>query len=209
MIKVLLVDDHVIFRAGLKRVLDDIPDIKVIGEVSNGTDLLAQYHHLECDVILLDITMPGESGMEILKQIRKFNPEQKILILSMHPEGQYAHRVLRAGGSGYLTKESPPERVISAIRKVAGGGKYVSANLAEELAFRASMGFNTPRHDQLSDREYQIMILIASGKTRSEISKELSLSEKTISTHRARVLEKMQLRNDAELSNYSSQHKLL
>lgn len=209
MTRVLLVDDHVIFREGLKRILDDTPDMKVVGGVGKGSDLLAQYDRVECDVIVLDIAMPGESGVEILKQIRKFDPDQKVLVLSMHPEEQYAHRVLRAGASGYITKESSPEEVIFAIRKVAGGGRYVSTKLGEELAFRAGMGFNTPRHDHLSDREYQIMLMIASGKTRADIAKELSLSPKTISTYRARVMEKMSLRTDADLTNYVSQHQLL
>lgn len=209
MISVLIADDHTIFRAGLKQILNETPDITVVDEASNGREALAHLDQAQYDVILLDISMPGESGVEILKQIKNIKPDQVVLILSMHPEEQYAFRVLRAGASGYVTKEKTPDKLISAIRKVAIGGRYISSKLGEELALRFDKEFRAPRYEQLSDREYQVMFMIASGKTLKEIADELSLSVTTISTYRVRVLEKMNLNTDAELTHYAIQHELV
>jgi len=209
MISVLIADDHTIFRAGLKQILDDVPDITAIDEASNGQEVLARLAQAQYDVILLDISMPGESGVETLKQIKSIRPEQTVLILSMHPEEQYALRVLRAGASGYVTKGSDPEELISAIRKVATGGRYISSKLGEELALRLDKEFRAPRHEQLSDREHQVLVMIVSGKTTGEIACELSLSAKTISTYRTRMLEKMNMKTDAELTHYAIQHELV
>ncbi len=209
MISVLIADDHTIFRAGLKQILDEVPDITAIDEASNGQEVLARLAQAQYDVILLDISMPGESGVETIKQIKSIRPEQTVLVLSMHPEEQYAFRVLRAGASGYVTKENTPDKLISAIRKVAIGGRYISSKLGEELALRFDKEFRAPRHEQLSDREYQVMIMIASGKTLQEIAGELALSAKTVSTYRSRMLEKMYMKTDAELANYAHQHSLI
>ncbi|MFB0516692.1 MAG: response regulator [Candidatus Neomarinimicrobiota bacterium] len=209
MIKVLIADDHTIFRAGLKRILDETDGIGVVDEASDGMAVLAKLGQAQYDVILLDISMPGQGGVEVLKQIRNLWPKQAVLILSMHPEEQYALRVLRAGASGYLTKESSPAELITAIRKVANGGRYISSKLGEELALRLSREFNIPRHEQLSDREYHVLLMIAAGKTIREIARDLSLSEKTISTYRFRVLDKMSIKSNVELTHYAIQHGLL
>lgn len=173
MINVLIADDHTIFGAGLRQILNEIPDITAVDEASNGQEVLARLAQARYDVILLDISMPGESGVEILKQIKNIRPEQTVLVLSMYPEEQYALRVLRAGASGYLTKGSTPDELISAVRKVATGGRYISSKLGEELALRLDKKFRAPRHEQLSDREYQVMIMLASGETLKGIANEL------------------------------------
>ncbi len=209
MIKVIIADDHTIFRAGLLRILDDDPEVTVVAEASDGKELLKKYTEYECDLILLDISMPGESGVELLKQIKKMKQDQAVLVLSMYPEEQYALRVLRAGASGYLTKESTPEEVISAIRRVAAGRRYISPTLGEELALRFGKDFTGPLHEMLSDRENQIMMMIVSGKTLKEIAGDLSLSTKTISTYKARVLRKMNMKTEAELVNYANVHGLI
>lgn len=209
MIKVLIADDHTIFRAGLGQILNETPVITVVDEASNGREALAKLGQAQYDVILLDISMPGESGVETLKQIKNIKPDQVVLILSMHPEEQYALRVLRAGASGYITKESTPDELISAIRKVATGGRYISSKLGEGLALRFDKEFRAPRHEQLSDREYQVMIMLASGKTIKEIADELPLSVSTINTYRTRVLEKMDLNTNSELTRYAIQHGLV
>lgn len=209
MIRVMIADDHTIFRAGLARILDEDPEVTVVAEAADGQELLTKIGQADCDVILLDISMPGESGVELLKRIKRIKPDQYVLMLSMYSEEQYALRVLRAGASGYLTKESTPDKVLSAIRKVAAGRRYVSPNLGEELALRLDKAFKTPRHEMLSDRENQIMIMIASGKTLQEIAKDLSLSIKTISTYKARLLDKMNMKTEAELANYANRHNLI
>ncbi|MFB0515405.1 MAG: response regulator [Candidatus Neomarinimicrobiota bacterium] len=209
MIRVLIADDHTIFRAGLRQILNEIPDITALDEASNGKEILARLAQTQYDVILLDISMPGESGVEVLKQIKHVRPEQAVLILSMHPEEQYALRILRAGALGYLTKESAPEELIAAIRKVAAGGRYISSKLGVELAMRLDKAFRAPRHEILSDREYQVMIMIASGKTIKEIAEELPLSVSTINTYRTRVLEKMDMKTNVELTRYAIQRGLV
>ena len=208
-IKVFIADDHAIVREGLKQILAETRDIVVAGEAENGLDAVKLFRKSECQVMLLDISMPDRSGIEVLKQIKKEKPELAVLMLSMHREDQYAIRSLKAGASGYLTKQSAPRELVTAIRQVAAGQKYVSAALAQELASAVGDGHDTPLHDTLSDREYQTLTLIASGKTVSAIAEELSLSVKTISEYRARLLVKMKLKNSAELTHYAIKNQLI
>lgn len=209
MIRVLLADDHPLFREGVKQILAETSDIVVADEASDGREVLVKLGQAQYDVILLDIAMPGDSGVEVLKHIKSIMPDQAVLILSMYSEKQYALRVLRSGASGYLTKDSTPDRLVTAIRKVVAGGKYISPELGEELALRVGTGFKVPRHERLSDREHQVLVMITSGKTTGEIADDLSLSAKTISTYRARLLEKMNMKTDAELTHYTIQHELV
>jgi len=209
MIRVLLADDHPLFREGVKQILAETSDIVVADEASDGREVLVKLGQAQYDVILLDIAMPGYSGVEVLKHIKSIMPDQAVLILSMYSEKQYALRVLRSGASGYLTKDSTPDRLVTAIRKVVAGGKYISPELGEELALRVGTEFKVPRHERLSDREHQVLVMITSGKTTGEIADELSLSAKTISTYRARLLEKMNMKTEAELTHYAIQHELV
>jgi DNA-binding NarL/FixJ family response regulator len=209
MLKILIADDHAIVRQGLKQIVTETPDMVVAGEASNGQELLNRIKEDDYDVVVLDITMPGRDGMDVLKQLRSEKPELPILMLSIHPEEQYALRALRAGASGYLTKESAPDELVVAIRKVSRGGKYISSSLAEKLAFELEVGREQAPHETLSDREYHVMCMIASGKTVMEIAQELSLSEKTISTYRSRILEKMNMKNNAELTYYAIKNQLI
>ena len=209
MIKVIIVDDHLIVREGLKQIISDNFDISVVDEASNGQEAINKIRNNDCDVLLLDISMPGRSGLEILKEIKSELPKLSILILTMHPEEQYAVRVLRAGASGYLTKESAPDELIEAIRKVSDGGKYISSTLAEKLAFNLEIDTGKPFHQTLSDREFEVMCMISSGKTVTEIADEMSLSVKTISTYRTRILDKMRMKTNAELTYYSIKNDLV
>ncbi|MBW8003750.1 MAG: response regulator transcription factor, partial [Planctomycetes bacterium] len=209
MIRVLLADDHPLFREGVKQILAETSDIVVADEASDGREVLVKLGQAQYDVILLDIAMPGDSGVEVLKHIKSIMPDQAVLILSMYSEKQYALRVLRSGASGYLTKDSTPDRLVTAIRKVGAGGKYISPELGEELALRVGTEFKVPRHERLSDREHQVLVMITSGKTTGEIADRLSLSAKTISTYRARLLEKMNMKTDAELTHYAIQYELV
>lgn len=209
MIKILIADDHAIVREGLKQILAETPDMVVADEASNGQEVLNKVWEKEYDVVVLDISMPGISGLDILKQLKSQRPKLPVLVLSMHPEEQYAVRVLRTGASGYLTKQSVPDELIMAIRKVSLGRKYVSSFLAEKLA--SDLGIETEKlpHETLSDREYQVMCMIASGKTVKEVADELFLSVKTISTYRSRILEKMKMTSNAELTHYAIKNKLV
>jgi two-component system invasion response regulator UvrY len=204
-----MADDHAIVREGLKHIIAKTDDMTVAGEADNGQQLLDKVREQRFDVLLLDIGMPGRNGLEVLKQIKTDLPRLPVLVLTIYPEEQYALRVLRAGASGYLTKESAPERLVEAIRKVSAGGRYVSPTLAERLAVEAAGDISKPLHESLSDREYQVFCMIALGKTASEIADELSLSVKTISTHRARLLQKMQMKNNSELTHYAMQNHLV
>jgi len=208
MIRVLVADDHAIVRRGMAQILEEVPDMVVAGEASTGREVLRMVGEGEYNVVMLDIAMPEGGGLETLKQLRSLKPELPVLILSMYPERQYAVRTLRAGAAGYLTKESAPDELIAAIRRVVQGGRYVSQSLAEELA--AALGSEAERlpHESLSDREYQVMRLLATGKTVTEIANELSLSAKTVSTYRARILVKLNLRNTAEIIRYALEHGL-
>ena len=207
--KILIADDHTIVREGIKQILAEIPEVTVTDEARNGQEVLQNVWDNDYDIVLLDITMPGRSGLDILKQLRTDKPALKILILSMHPEEQYAIRAFKAGAFGYLTKESSPHELIEAIRKISDGKKYVSSSLAETLASHLETKSEKPLHDMLSDREYEVMCMIASGKTVKEIAAELSLSVKTISTYRARILEKMNMKNNAQLTHYTIQNRLV
>ena len=210
MIRVLIVDDHPIVREGLKQILRATSDIAVTSEASAGNEALQQILEQEFDVVLLDISMPGRSGLEILHQIKDLKPHLHVLILSTHSETQYAGRALKAKASGFLTKASAPEELIVAIRKVAQGGKYLSATLAERLvAAVAGDDQSKPLHEALSDREYQVMCSIAAGNTVKEIGRDMALSIKTISTYRRRILDKMLMKSNAEIIRYAMQHGLV
>ncbi|HQU88489.1 MAG TPA: response regulator transcription factor [Denitromonas sp.] len=201
-IRVMIADDHAIVRQGLRQILSDIEDMEVAGEACNGVEALQLSREGQWDVVLMDVSMPDRNGIDALKLIRKEQPRLPVLILSMYPEEQYAIRALKAGAAGYLTKQSAPEQLVTAIRQVASGKKYVSASLAMELAEAIGEDTDRPLHEKLSDREYQTLCMIASGKTLTQIADELNLSVKTISVYRARLLEKMRLRNNAELTHY-------
>ena len=209
MLKILIADDHAIVREGIKQILAEIPDQVTTDEAINGQEVLQKVWNNNYDMVLLDISMPGRSGLDILKQLKSEAPALKILILSMHPEEQYAVRALKAGASGYLTKESTPLELTEAIRKVSIGKKYVSASLAETLASLMETSSEKPLHETLSNREYEVMRMIASGKTVKEIADELSLSVKTISTYRTRILEKMTMKNNAQITHYTIQNRLV
>ncbi len=196
-------------RHGLRQILADEFKRATFGEARNAQEALDLVWKDNWDVVILDITMPGRSGLEVLREIKKSKPRLPVLVLSMHPENQFAVRVLKRGAAGYMTKESAPEELVGAIKKVLAGGRYVSTSLAEKLATYLASDSQQPAQELLSDREFQVLRLIASGKIVSEIAKELSLSVKTISTYRTRVLEKMSLRNNAELMHYAMQHDLL
>ena len=209
MIRVLLADDHAMVRSGLREILADTGDIEVAAEATNGHEALAQVRAHEFDVAVLDMTMPGRSGIELIKQVKEARPKLRVLVLTMHKEDQYAVRALRAGASGYLTKESAAEQLVAAIRRIAAGGAYVSPETAERLALDVGRASDALPHTLLSDREFQVFQMIASGAAVGEIAKQLSLSVKTVSTHKTRIMEKMGLANQAELIRYALEHKLL
>ena len=202
MIRVLVVDDHALIRKGMKQILEDTRDMQVTGEAETGMQALKMARKNEHDLMLLDITLPDRNGIDILKQLRVECPTLPILILSMHPEDQYAVRSLRAGAAGYLNKECATQQLVEAIRKTASGGRFVSFGLAEKLAGDLSKGIEDLPHKNLSDREFQVMHLIGSGKAPSEIAEELGLSIKTVGTYRSRILEKMGMKNNSQLMLY-------
>jgi DNA-binding NarL/FixJ family response regulator len=206
--RVFIVDDHAIVREGLKQILADTPDLVVAGDADAGHEAIKLARQDGYDVLLLDISMPDRNGIEILKQIRKEAPHIIVLMLSMHREDQYAIRSLKAGASGYLNKQSAPEELVSAIRGVVAGRKYISDDLAQALANQISGNHPLSPHETLSDREYQTLTMIASGKCVTDIGKELNLSVKTVSMYRARLLQKMKLKNNAELMHYAMKNKL-
>jgi DNA-binding NarL/FixJ family response regulator len=208
-IRVFIADDHAIVRAGLKQILAEEGDISVVGEAETGLDAIKLFRKSRCNVLLLDISLPDRNGIEVLKQIKDDKPELAVLMLSMHREDQYAIRSLKAGASGYLTKQSAPRELVNAIRQVAAGQRYVSAQLAQVLAAQIGEDHDKPPHENLSDREYQTLMMIASGKTVSEIARELSLSVKTISEYRSRLLAKMNLKTSAELTHYAIRNQLV
>jgi two-component system invasion response regulator UvrY len=209
MIKVLIADDHPIVRQGLRQILAGTADMEVAGEAVNGQEALDQTRVGGWDVLVLDMTMPGRSGFDILKELKYEQPDLPVLVLSIHAEEQLAVRVLKAGASGYLTKENAPDELVKAIRKVVSGGRYISSELAETLAFGLDAASDRPRHETLSDREFQVMQLMASGETLTEIAEKLSLSAKTVSTYRSRLLEKLNLKTNAELMRYAIEKGLI
>ena len=209
MLKVLVVDDFPLFRRGVRDLLDEgFKDAK-IGEASDAHEMLKLLRLKPWDVAILDISMPGMNGLDALKQVKQEFPDLPVLILSMYPEEQYAIRTIKAGADGYLTKSSAPEELVNAIKKVHGGGKYVSPSLGEALALTVKPGAEKDPHELLSDREYQVLCLIGSGKTVSEIADKTNLSVTTISTYRARILEKMRMKTNAELARYAIQQRLV
>ncbi len=209
MIKILIADDHAIFRKGLKQIISDTSDMVVTDEANNGKEVMDKVRRNGDDIILLDISLPGRHGLDILKDIKSEKPDLPVLILSMYPEEQYAVRALRAGASGYLTKSSAPDELIKALRKVSLGKRYVSSSLAEKLASYLNSYEEKPLHEKLSDREYEVIRMLASGKRVKDIAEELSLSVKTISTVRTRILEKMNMKSTAEIIHYAIKHGLV
>ncbi len=209
MIKILVADDHPVVRLGLKQLLSEIKDMTVADEATTGREVLKKVAKNDYDVILLDISMPGRNGLDILHELRTKKPKIPVLVLSIYPEDQYAIRVLKIGAAGYLTKESAPEELIAAIRKVAQGRKYISPTLAEKLAAELAFDSEKPAHETLSDREYQVLCLLSSGKRLKDVADELDLSIKTISTYRTRILDKMNIKNNAEMIRYALENKLV
>ncbi|MCH8541430.1 MAG: response regulator transcription factor [Opitutales bacterium] len=207
--RILMVDDHAIARKGLRSILENGFKQATFGEAENSTEALQKIQNHEWDLVVLDMSMPGRNGLEVLKEVKAFRPNLPVLVLSMHPEDQYAVRVIKSGAAGYITKDSAPDDLVRAVRKVLAGGRYISRALAEEMAAYITLDARKPAHEMLSDREFQVLLLIASGRTVSEIGVELSLSVKTISTYRARILEKMAMRTNAELTEYAIRNKLV
>jgi two-component system, NarL family, invasion response regulator UvrY len=208
-VKILITDDHKIVRDGLKEILKKVPFVEFITEANDGREALAHCHNTDFDLILLDISLPDITGLEVLQSIIQKNPAQKVLVLSMHPQEQYALRALKLGASGYLTKSTAAEELIDAVNKISAGGKYISSSLAESIAFHLDKDFSKPLHESLSTREFEIMIKIAAGKALQEIGSELCISGKTVSTYRTRIMEKMGLTKNAELIHYCIRNGLV
>jgi len=207
--KVLIADDHAVVRRGLKETINESFPKTTFGEVETAQEAIESVRRQDWDVVILDISMPGKSGLDILDDLKRLRPKVPVLFLSMHPEEQYAKRALKAGAAGYLTKESVPEELKTAVKRVLGGGRYVSATLAEKLAYDLTRGTDAPMHELLSDREFQVLRMVASGKTIKQIAGEISLSVKTVSTYRSRILEKTGLKTTAELIRYALQSQLV
>jgi two-component system, NarL family, invasion response regulator UvrY len=209
MIKILLADDHQMFREGIKQILSNNKDIMVCNEAGNGHEVIDRLTSSKYDILLLDISMPGINIFDLLNEIKKIDNKIPILILSMHPEEQYAFRLLKGGIAGYLTKESAADELILAIKKVYSGGKYISQKLAETIAYAIEDSNEKISHHQLSNREFEVMMMLASGKSLKEIAESLFISQKTVTTYRTRILEKLQLKNNAELTRYTIENQLL
>ncbi|HTK82644.1 MAG TPA: response regulator transcription factor [Bacteroidota bacterium] len=208
MINILIVDDHAVVRQGLKKILSEEPDMVVLDEAESAEQLLEMIGTKKWDIVILDITMRGKSGLDVLHQLRQEYPQIPILFLSMLPEEQFAVRALQAGAAGYMTKGAAPEDLVKAIRKISAGGKYISSSVAEKLATQLDTGVDQLPHEKLSEREFQVFTKIASGKPLTRIGEELNLSVKTVTTYRTRVLEKMTMSSNAELIRYGIEHKL-
>jgi DNA-binding NarL/FixJ family response regulator len=210
MIKILIADDHSVVRRGIKQILSEEKDMEVLGEASNADEVVNILFNHEWDLLILDITMPGKNGLDALIEIKQRKPDLKVLILSMHPDEEIAIRALKTGAAGYLNKESVPEELIKAIRKVCSNGRYLSESIAESIAYSSiDKDIYKSAHEVLSEREFQVMCLIASGNSLTQIADELLLSVKTVSTYRARILEKLSLRSNVELSHYAIRHKII
>lgn len=209
MIKVLIADDHSILRAGLKKILREKSDIEVAGEAGNHQEVLSLLSDHEYDIVILDISMPGRDGLDTLKEIKSVYPKLKVLMLSMHPEDRYAVRAIKAGAAGYVSKESATEELVDAIYKVSAGSKYISETLAEKIARNLETDLEKPAHELLSDREFKVLRMIASGKSIHDIAEELSLSSNTIATYRERALLKLRLKTNVELTSYAHRHQLI
>jgi DNA-binding NarL/FixJ family response regulator len=208
MIKVIIVDDHPVVRRGLKQIIEDEPDMQLAGEATNAGECFSLVRRMECSLVLLDISLPDRSGFDVLKQLKYERPELPVLILSVHSEDQYGLRFIKAGASGYLMKEGAPEELVKAIRKVNAGGKYVSASLAEKLVSHLDAS-DKPPHENLSDREFQILCLIAGGKSLKDIANELCIGEKTVSTYRNRIMGKMKMSTNSDLTRYALENHLV
>jgi DNA-binding NarL/FixJ family response regulator len=209
MIRVVIADDHQILREGLKQLLQAAGDLDVVGEAADGYEVIERVRHLVFDVLLLDMSMPGKSGVELIKQVKTEKPKLRVLVLSMHEEHQYAVRAIRAGASGYLTKESAASQLVAAIRKVAGGGAFITAEVAERLAQEAMPHAEGPAHTTLSDREFEVFRMLVNGVSVGDIAARLHLSAKTISTHKARLMEKLGVETNVELVHYALRHHLV
>jgi DNA-binding NarL/FixJ family response regulator len=208
-IRIVIADDHAIVREGLKRIVAGASDMQVAGEAADGTQVMQRVRELEFDILVLDLSMPGRSGMELIRLVRSEKPRLRILVLSMHQELQYAVRAIKSGASGYLTKESAPSQLEQAIRKIAGGGAFVTPEVAEQLALGAMPGSESHPHETLSDREFEVFRLLAAGVSVTEIASRLKLSVKTVSTHKANLMQKMGLQNASELIRYAIRHGLV
>lgn len=209
MIKVFVADDHAVVRRGIKQILSEEKDIEFVGEASNSDEIMAKLYDQDWDVLILDITMPGKNGLDAMIEIKQRKPKVSVLILTMYPEEEIALRAFKSGASGYLNKDSVPGELIKAIRKVHEGGRYISSSFAESLAFSIDKDIHALPHELLSEREFQVMCLIASGNSLTQIADELSLSVKTVSTYRTRILDKMNMKTNVELTHYSIKHKLV
>ena len=207
MIRVLLADDHAIYREGLRQVLEGA-GLAVAAEAATGEEALQRTTETHPDVVILDLSMPGRGGIETVQEVKRREPRVRVLVLTMHSEADFAMRCLREGADGFLTKDAPPDQVLAAVRKVSGGGKYVSPGLAERLAASLDLNFAGPSHERLSHREFQVISLIGAGKTAGEIAVELHLSVKTVSTYRARILDKMGMKSTVEIIRYVVQNRL-
>jgi two-component system, NarL family, invasion response regulator UvrY len=208
MIRVIVADDHAIVRQGLRTILEAARDMRCVAEAENAVEAMRAIRDIECDALLLDISMPGKNGIDILKQIKKEKPRLPVLILSMYPEDQYALRAIKAGAAGYLTKQSAPQQLVAAIRQISQGRKFITPELAESLANHLDDEGDQMPHETLSDREFQTLRLIGAGKSLTDIANELCLSVKTVSVYRARLLEKMKLKNNSELTHYAVKNGL-
>ncbi len=209
MIKVLIADDHAVVRRGLRQILSETSDILVAGEASTVQEVRELVREQRWDVVVLDITMPGGSGLDLLTELRRLSPSPRVLVLTVYPEAQYAVRAIRAGAAGFLTKESAPEQLIAAVRKVAVGGRYVSNELAEALASLVAGEAQGPPHERITDREFEVFKMLAAGRTVSQVAQELALSVKTVSTHRTRILKKMEMKTNADLTQYAVRNALV
>jgi two-component system invasion response regulator UvrY len=209
MLRIMVADDHPVVRQGIMRIIEDTQDMKVTGEAGNGLEVLKQLKEKEFDLILLDISMPGSDGLEIIRELKKSKPDIPVLILTIHPEKYYGLRMLQAGASGYLTKQNAPFELIEAIRKVSQGGMYISNSLAEMLVTSKRTGIGKASHETLSDREYQVMYMIATGKKVKTIADELSISVKTVHVHRRHIMEKMNMTSNADIIHYAIQNGIL
>jgi len=208
MVRILIADDHFIVREGLKQIVSDVPDMVVVDEASDGQEALRKALTGDFDIVILDISMPLKGGLDVLRELKQQKPAANVLVLSVHPEEHYALRVLKAGASGYLTKESAPDELVMAIRRISQGRKYITTSLAEKLAGAVEKPAQAPLHSSLSEREFRVLVMIAAGRSIKEISEELFLSIKTVSTYRTRVLKKMGFKNNSELIRYSIENGL-
>ena len=208
MIRIVIADDHAIVREGLKRIVGSAPDMDIVGEAADGAQVMERVREDEIDVLVLDLSMPGRSGMELIKLAKAEKPKLRILVLSMHQELQYAVRAIKSGASGYLTKESAPSQLVQALRKIAGGGAYISAEVAEQLALGSMPGAAAASHESLSAREFEVLRLLGAGMSVTDIAAQLNVSVKTASSHKANLMQKMELHNQADLVRYAIRHGL-